>query len=187
MENIDRKEYFESLVESYDQNIAQIGKMKKDKSPQSANYEGMYLVSEMGYLKNYLGDNRTKLFTIGENNMSLDELRAEKGRLEHLILQQGLAENPEFSDDVYSMMESMVKHIYNSFVEEREVMREKVENMGKINPNSKFTPEKVAYIEARARARDYRHKQIKAYENNQEIDSKPEKTDRTDRDAGRYL
>ena len=103
METKSRQEVFEEKLKRYKKIKAMIEEYKTSDKSLAAELEGEFMIDEMADLRDFLGDRirGTKLFTIGENNMSRAELQSELRHLTGFISRESLQTEPEFGEEVY--------------------------------------------------------------------------------------
>lgn len=125
MQTKSRKEIFEEKLEKYKGVQAIIEEHKKNGDrDRAAMLEGQYMFFQMHDLRDFLGDriSETKLFTIGPDQMSKDELESDYASVK-LIMKQ-LKQRNEFSEDIYEMLEDGCSDIYGFLGSERELTDE---------------------------------------------------------------
>lgn len=183
METKSRQEVFEEKLKRYKKIKAMIEEYKTSDKSLAAELEGEFMIDEMADLRDFLGDRirGTKLFTIGENNMSRAELQSELRHLTGFISRESLQTEPEFGEEVYEMLEEECADIYGVFDFERQLDEERWSNFDLDHSKSKFDREKIGYTNARRQSRERTERNRKAWDKQQEKNKAPELTDASDK------
>lgn len=183
MENKSRQEIFEEKLKTFNKIKAMIDEYKTSDISEAAELEGEFMINEIDDLRAFLGDRirGTKLFTIGENNMSREELQKEMKTIRRFITNQSLADNPEFSEEIYEMLYDECEHVYNTFDVERQLDQERWSNFDLDHSKSKFDREKIGYTNARRQARERAEATRKAWKKQQDKNKALELEDASDK------
>lgn len=180
METKSRQEVFEEKLKRYNSARRIIENLKEDSLMEAAETEGIFMLSEMEDIKDFLGDKArgTKLFTIGANNMTRADLKKEMDGIMTLIEDiKSSKDKPEFGEDVYDMLEDECLDVYGKLDLEKQIDEERYRNFSITPSNSKFGKDKVEYANRRREARNKQLQIIKAQERQKEINAKPELVD----------
>lgn len=180
METKSRQEVFEEKLKRYRKIVSTIESIKEDDPMEAARIEGIFMLSEMEDIKDFLGDKArgTKLFTIGANNMTRADLKKEMDDIRSLIENiQSSKDKHEFSEDVYDMLDDECLDVYGKLDLEKQIDEEKYRNFTITPSNSKFGKDKVEYANRRRDARNRQLQIIKSYEKQKEINARPELVD----------
>ena len=178
MEAKNRKEKFEEKLARYNSIKSMIASYKKTDILEAVQLDGEFMVDEMEDLREFLGDKAkgTKLFTIGANNMSKSDLSIERRVIANYI--EAVANNnPEFSEEIYEMLSEECYDVYSAFEFERQLDEEAWSQLGSKNITSKFSKDKISYINARKNFREKYEKEIEDLKKQEELKEKPELVD----------